>query len=66
MSSQKNYIGIVQGRLTPSQEMQEFPKNPFIEFEIANKLSYDFIELFTEKKFNKNNPIWSYQGRKLL
>lgn len=66
MSLQKNYIGIVQGRLTASQEMQEFPKNPFIEFEIANKLGYDFIELFTERKFNKNNPIWSYLGRKLL
>ena len=49
---EKNYIGIVQGRLTASQEMQEFPKNPSKEFEIANKLGYNFIELFTEKKFN--------------
>ena len=23
---------------------------------------YDFIEFFSERKFNKNNPIWSEKG----
>tara|TARA_X000000950_G_scaffold286757_1_gene396701 strand:- start:2051 stop:2860 length:810 start_codon:yes stop_codon:yes gene_type:complete len=52
-------IGIVQGRLTKSKELQQFPKNPFKEFYIAKKLGYKFIEIFTERKINKNNPIWS-------
>jgi sugar phosphate isomerase/epimerase len=66
MGMKKNLIGIVQGRLTPSKTLQHFPKDPFKEFSLANKIGYDFIELFTERKFNKKNPIWSNYGRKLL
>ena len=66
MNLQNKYIGIVQGRLTFSKQLQKFPKNPFKEFQLARKLGYDFVELITERKFNKNNPIWSQLGRKLL
>ncbi len=57
----KNLVGIVQGRLSdsPKNRLQFFPKDWRQEFEIASSLGYDFIELFTERKFNKNNPIWN-------
>ena len=59
-----NLIGIVQGRLSksPKNRLQYFPKKWDKEFKIANELKYDFIEFFTERKFNKNNPIWSSKG----
>lgn len=66
MNLKRKYIGIVQGRLTFSKQLQKFPKNPFKEFLLASKLGYEFIELITERKFNKKNPIWSQSGRKLL
>lgn len=66
MCLKKNLIGIVQGRLTPSKTLQHFPKDPFKEFLLAKKIGYNFIELFTERKFNRKNPIWSNYGRKLL
>ena len=66
MGLKKNFIGIVQGRLTPSKKLQQFPRDPFKEFLLAKKIGYDFIELFTERKFNKKNPVWSNYGRKLL
>ena len=57
----KNLVGIVQGRLTssPKKRLQFFPKNWSQEFKIASQLGYDFIEFFTERKFNKKNPIWN-------
>ena len=57
-------IGITQGRLTDtnSRILQKFPKNYPREFENAGSLNYDFIEFFTEKDFNKKNPIWSRSG----
>lgn len=57
----KNLIGIVQGRLTssPIKRLQFFPKNWSQEFKIAGQLGYNFIEFFTERKFNKKNPIWN-------
>jgi len=57
----KNLVGIVQGRLSnsPKNRLQFFPKNWSQEFEIASRIGYDFIEFFTERKFNKKNPIWN-------
>jgi sugar phosphate isomerase/epimerase len=58
-------IGIIQGRLTPCKNintLQKFPKNYQKEFFIANQLGYDFIEIFSERIFNKNNPIWTNNG----
>ena len=59
-----NLIGFVQGRLTksPNNSLQYFPKKWDEEFKNANKLKVNFIELFSERKFNSKNPIWSKQG----
>ena len=56
-----NRIGIVQGRLTksPKNRLQHFPKKWEKEFMIAKKLNFNFIEFFSERKINKDNPIWS-------
>ncbi|MDC0393557.1 sugar phosphate isomerase/epimerase [Candidatus Pelagibacter sp.] len=56
----KNLIGIVQGRLSisPKNRLQFFPKNWRKEFELANKIGFDFIEFFTQRKINKSNPVW--------
>ena len=65
----KNYFsyGIVQGRLTISDELQNFlnqiGKN---EFKVAKNLGFDFIELLVEREYNKNNPIWTDAGRKKI
>lgn len=52
-------IGIVQGRLTNSKKLQNLPKNPIKEFNVAKELGYNFIEIFAERKKNKKNPIWN-------
>ena len=59
-----NLIGIVQGRISesPKNRLQFFPKNWRDEFSKVKKLNYDFIEFFSERKFNKNNPIWTQKG----
>ena len=60
-------IGIVQGRLTDFKDkkiLQKFPKNYSKEFIKASNLGFNFIEIFTEKKFNKKNPLWLKEGRK--
>ncbi len=59
-----NLIGFVQGRLTksPNNSLQYFPKKWDEEFKNANKLRVNFIELFSERKFNSKNPIWSKNG----
>lgn len=53
-------IGIVQGRLSksPKNRLQYFPKDWEKEFQVAKKLNFDFIEFFSERKFNSKNPIW--------
>ena len=59
-------IGIVQGRLTDFKNkklLQKFPKNYISEFEKASIIGFNFIEIFTEKKFNKKNPVWFIEGR---
>lgn len=60
-------FGIVQGRLidTDKKNLQSFPKKWQDEFAIAQKLNFNFIEFFTERKFNKNNPIWDDDKIKL-
>ena len=52
----KNLVGIVQGRLShsPKDRLQFFPKDWSQEFKIASHIGYDFIEFFTERRFNKN------------
>ena len=59
-------IGIVQGRLSesPINRLQFFPKDYEAEFPIAKKIGFDYIEFFSERKFNKNNPIWNKEGLK--
>ena len=60
-------IGIVQGRLTDFKKkniLQKFPKNYPNEFIKASNLGFNFIEIFTENKFNKKNPLWLDEGRK--
>ena len=52
-------FGIVQGRLTPSKELQAFPKDWQKEFWQASVIGLDYIELIAEREFNKSNPIWS-------
>ena len=54
-------IGIVQGRLSkaPINKLQHFPKKWEKEFNLARKLNLSFIEFFSERVFNKQNPIWS-------
>ena len=67
MESRKNYswkYGISQGRLTQSKELQRFPSESWQqEFYDASLLGICFIELLTERQFNKDNPVWSEAGR---
>ena len=61
----KNIFGIIQGRLTKSNELQAFPSNNWKnEFTLAKELKFSFIELLTEREHNKNNPFWSLEGIK--
>lgn len=59
-------FGFIQGRMskTPSKKiLQYFPKKNWQkEFNYAKKNNFKFIEYFAERKFNKNNPIWSLKG----
>ena len=59
-------FGFIQGRMTrpPSKEiLQYFPQKKWREeFMLAQKNNFNFIEYFGERKFNKNNPIWSSKG----
>lgn len=59
-------IGIVQGRLSksPPNTLQSYPKKPESEFKIASEIGYDYIEFFSERIFNKDNLIWTRDGRK--
>ena len=48
-------FGIVQGRLTKSKKLQQFPKNWQSEFYKLKKANLKFIELLDERKQNKQN-----------
>ena len=57
-------FGISQGRLTESEQLQKFPSEDWqAEFYNAQKVGINFIELLTEREFNKDNPVWSISGR---
>ncbi len=60
MQEKKILLGIVQGRLSnaPKNRLQFFPKKYQNEFILASEIGFDFIEFFSEKKFNIKNPIW--------
>lgn len=59
-----NLVGFVQGRLTrsPVNRLQYYPKKWEEEFKNAKNLGLNFIEFFTERKYNSKNLIWSKQG----
>jgi len=62
-------FGIVQGRLTvpPKGKLQWFPQPSWQkEFDVAQALNIDFIELLAEREFNPNNPIWSQAGQEII
>ena len=54
-------IGIIQGRLTktPISILQKFPKKWALEFPLAKECGFNYIEFFSERNFNKQNPVWS-------
>ncbi len=56
-----NPIGIIQGRLTPSQgKLQCFPDALWREeFSVARDIGLDFIELISDPIPNEHNPLWS-------
>ena len=58
----------MQGRLTKtnSNVLQKFPTDWSKEFDFIKKTSLDYIEFFTEKNFNKKNPLWSSNGIKKI
>ena len=64
----KYKIGIIQGRLTtaPPGRLQYFPKKYDLEFILAKKIRFNHIEMFSERKFNSENPIWNKEGIKIL
>ena len=61
-------FGIMQGRLTKTNSnlLQKFPADWSKEFDFIKKTSLDYIEFFTEKNFNKKNPLWSNNGIKKI
>ena len=63
---EKNYkkFGIVQGRLTKSKKLQQFPKKWKKEFIFINKTGLNFIELLDERKLNTSNPLIYKDGFK--
>ncbi len=66
MTAKRKY-GFSQGRLTPSNELQRFPYEAWEkEFFNAEELDIDFIELLTEREFNKKNPVWTHEGRQKI
>ena len=56
-------LGITQGRLTPFNSLEDFPKvNWKNEFYLANKLGFDYIEYLVDRKLTNKNPIWNSEG----
>lgn len=62
--SGKPFIGIIQGRLTPSGgRLQAFPHGAWKEeFGVARDLGFDGIELIVERPTDAANPVWSDEG----
>ena len=57
MEKEDNQFGIVQGRLTRSKNLQQFPKKWQNEFLLVKKAKLNFIELLDERKLNPLNPL---------
>lgn len=58
------FIGIIQGRLTPSGgRLQAFPRDAWVEeFGVAKDVGFDGIELIVERPTDDANPIWNDEG----
>jgi len=58
------FIGIIQGRLTPSGgRLQAFPHGKWKEeFAVAKAVGFDGIELIVERPAGASNPIWDDEG----
>lgn len=53
-------LGIIQGRLTKSKELQQFPnENWEDEFSLARECGYSHIELIRDIEYNEKNPLWN-------
>ena len=66
MSARMNSIGIMQGRLGPSEDgrLQGFPAHTWqAEFEVAKRVGLEFIEWIYEKPNCDSNPIVSQSGQ---
>jgi len=57
-------FGILQGRLSnaPNGRLQFYPKDYNSEFKVAKDIGFHYLEMFTERKYNKKNPIWTNEG----
>ncbi len=63
LNNNKISFGIVQGRLSYSDQLQQFPQENWQkEFSQAKKIGYDFIEFLIEREHNPKNPFWSITG----
>ena len=65
----KNPIGILQGRLTPSngRGIQFFPDDNWEqEFAIAKQIGFDCMELLVKETNFKENPLFSESGKKTI
>jgi sugar phosphate isomerase/epimerase len=62
MKMHHSNFGIVQGRLTKSRKLQQFPKNWEKEFYQLKKVNLNFIELLDERKKNNKNPLSTDDG----
>ena len=61
-------IGILQGRLTdaPFGRLQFYPKDYKPEFKLAKNIGFQYLEMFTERKYNTDNPLWKNENINVL
>jgi sugar phosphate isomerase/epimerase len=61
-------LGILQGRLTeaPSGRLQCFPKDYKHEFKVSKDIGFEYLELFAERIYNPENPIWNNKDMSIL
>jgi|TARA_B110000037_G_C17105468_1_gene499667 sugar phosphate isomerase/epimerase len=61
-------IGIIQGRLTeaPPGRLQWSPNDYKPEFKTAKALGFEYLELFSERIYNPENPLWNKKKIKEL
>lgn len=51
-------LAIIQGRLSEAEQLQAFPNNWENEFCLARTAGYTAIELFRDRDYNPDNPLW--------